>query len=153
MAEHLMDEVEVEGISPATSDNAGNAVTEKPPLHFKNLGLDKKPDVEDVSPEKNENAVTENESVETKQRDAPKPSPATTCPETSTTPATTDVDMAAATNTPAKRAHEETLGASGTSGATTCSEPPTKAAQLRRTSFKPRPNVQVERRPETGPPP
>nr|XP_050028649.1 uncharacterized protein LOC126524361 [Dermacentor andersoni] len=151
VSEHLMDEAEVEDISPVKSDKVGNAVTQKQSFHPKNLCPDKKTSDEADTRKKTENGAPENQSFATEQSEVPsKSSPATSCAEAS---ATTDVDMSAATSMPAKRAHEETIGVTGTSAATTCSEPPTKAAQLRRTPFKPRPNVQVERRPETGPSP
>ncbi|XP_072144995.1 uncharacterized protein [Dermacentor andersoni] len=151
VSEHLMDEAEVEDISPVKRDNVGNAVAQKQSLHPKNLCPDKKTNDEADIRKKTKNSAPDNQSSVTEQRDASsKPPPATTCAEAC---ATTDVDMSAATNMPAKRAHEETIGVTGTSGATTCSEPQTKAAQLRRTHFKPRPNVQVGRRPEAEPPP
>lgn len=152
VSEHLMDEVKVEDISPDASDKVGNVVTEKQTLDRKDSCQDKKPDDESDSRKTTENSVAA-KSVTTEQSGASKPSTAVTCAETSATSSTTDVDMAAATTVPAKRAHEETLGGTGTSETTTCSEPPTKAAQLRRTSFRPRPNVQAEQRHETGPPP
>ncbi|XP_050036059.1 uncharacterized protein [Dermacentor andersoni] len=61
VSEHLMDEAEVEDISPVKSDKVGNAVTQKQSLHPKNLCPDKKTSDETDTREKTENGAPENQ--------------------------------------------------------------------------------------------
>nr|XP_050033652.1 uncharacterized protein LOC126530407 [Dermacentor andersoni] len=56
-----------------------------------------------------------------------------------------DVDMKELKNGAGKRTREETPAANAASNEPTAGEPPPKAAQGRRTSFKPKPNVPLDR--------